>query len=218
MNKDEEDYSGLLTQLLEWKVDTRSKLAGLWEKHRSRILERDAEQAREHYAASQEDPDMDGDPERWARGVYFSHEGLVRMSLREEFGDAFDKYLIGEALEGSPSQDNGRKTNTGFIILMSPAEQMTRLPSRFSAPIMPSTCSIPGDLGTEYDRLFRELQALDAEHPRLQSPDIPTLRVGTVAPTAFAKHTHSRSMLSLARSARSSWPSGRSGTRGWSPR
>jgi DNA ligase (NAD+) len=28
----------------------------------------------------------------------------------------------------------------------------------------------------EYDRLFRELQALEAAHPELQSPDSPTLR------------------------------------------
>ncbi|HEX6434806.1 MAG TPA: hypothetical protein VFZ87_11215, partial [Gemmatimonadales bacterium] len=50
----------------------------------------------------------------------------------------------------------------------------------------------------EYDRLFRELQALEAEHPELQSPDSPTQRVGAVAPTAFAKHNHRRPMLSLA--------------------
>ena len=30
----------------------------------------------------------------------------------------------------------------------------------------------------EYDRLFRELQALEASHPDLLSPDSPTQRVG----------------------------------------
>lgn len=30
----------------------------------------------------------------------------------------------------------------------------------------------------EYDRLFRELQALEAKFPELQTPDSPTLRVG----------------------------------------
>ena len=34
----------------------------------------------------------------------------------------------------------------------------------------------------EYDRLFRELQGLEAEHPDIQSPDSPTQRVG--APVA----------------------------------
>jgi DNA ligase (NAD+) len=50
----------------------------------------------------------------------------------------------------------------------------------------------------EYDRLFRELQALEAAHPELQSADSPTLRVGAIATTALAKHTHRRPMLSLA--------------------
>lgn len=30
----------------------------------------------------------------------------------------------------------------------------------------------------EYDRLFRELQALEAQYPELQTSDSPTLRVG----------------------------------------
>jgi DNA ligase (NAD+) len=50
----------------------------------------------------------------------------------------------------------------------------------------------------EYDRLFRELQALEAEHPELQSPDSPTRRVGAEVASALAKYTHRRPMLSLA--------------------
>ena len=50
----------------------------------------------------------------------------------------------------------------------------------------------------EYDRLFRELQSLEAAHPELQSTDSPTLRVGTAPATALARHTHARPMLSLA--------------------
>lgn len=50
----------------------------------------------------------------------------------------------------------------------------------------------------EYDRLFRELQSLEAEHPDLRSPDSPTLRVGAAPSTSLAKHTHARPMLSLA--------------------
>ena len=30
----------------------------------------------------------------------------------------------------------------------------------------------------EYDKLFRELQAIEEEHPELRTPDSPTLRVG----------------------------------------
>ncbi|HEU5219688.1 MAG TPA: hypothetical protein VFU23_13595, partial [Gemmatimonadales bacterium] len=50
----------------------------------------------------------------------------------------------------------------------------------------------------EYDRLFRELQALEAEHPALALPDSPTQRVGAAPASAFAKHAHRRPMLSLA--------------------
>ncbi len=50
----------------------------------------------------------------------------------------------------------------------------------------------------EYDTLFRELQALEAEHPELQTPDSPTQRVGAPVSSALAKVTHRRPMLSLA--------------------
>jgi DNA ligase (NAD+) len=50
----------------------------------------------------------------------------------------------------------------------------------------------------EYDRLFRELQAIEQAHPELQTPDSPTLRVGASPSTALAKHTHRRPMMSLA--------------------
>jgi DNA ligase (NAD+) len=50
----------------------------------------------------------------------------------------------------------------------------------------------------EYDRLFRELQALEAKHPELQTPDSPTLRVGAEPAAGFKKHRHLVPMLSLA--------------------
>ena len=50
----------------------------------------------------------------------------------------------------------------------------------------------------EYDRLFRELQALEAKHPELRTPDSPTLRVGGEPASAFRKHRHVVPMLSLA--------------------
>jgi DNA ligase (NAD+) len=50
----------------------------------------------------------------------------------------------------------------------------------------------------EYDVLFRELQALEAEHPNLRTSDSPTLRVGAEPSTAFHKHRHLAPMLSLA--------------------
>ena len=50
----------------------------------------------------------------------------------------------------------------------------------------------------EYDRLFRELQGLEKEHPELLTPDSPTQRVGASPSAALAKHTHRRPMISLA--------------------
>ncbi|HEV3240974.1 MAG TPA: NAD-dependent DNA ligase LigA [Casimicrobiaceae bacterium] len=49
----------------------------------------------------------------------------------------------------------------------------------------------------EYDALFRELQALEREHPALATPDSPTRRVGAEAATDFAAVTHRLPMLSL---------------------
>ena len=49
----------------------------------------------------------------------------------------------------------------------------------------------------EYDRLLRELQALETEHPQLATPDSPTRRVGARARGGFAEVRHALPMLSL---------------------
>ena len=49
----------------------------------------------------------------------------------------------------------------------------------------------------EYDKLFRELQGIEAAHPELIVPDSPTQRVGALAQTAFPPVTHTVPMLSL---------------------
>ncbi len=49
----------------------------------------------------------------------------------------------------------------------------------------------------EYDRLFRELQALEAEYPALTAPDSPTQRVGAAPLKAFSQIVHRLPMLSL---------------------
>ncbi len=49
----------------------------------------------------------------------------------------------------------------------------------------------------EYDALFRELQALEGEHPELVSPDSPTQRVGAAPQADFGQITHRLPMLSL---------------------
>jgi DNA ligase (NAD+) len=50
----------------------------------------------------------------------------------------------------------------------------------------------------EYDRLFRELEQIEADHPDLITPDSPTRRVGAAPSERFAKVTHRRQMMSLA--------------------
>ena len=49
----------------------------------------------------------------------------------------------------------------------------------------------------EYDRLFRELQALEAEYPELEAVTSPTQRVGSAVETSFAEVIHRIPMLSL---------------------
>ncbi len=50
---------------------------------------------------------------------------------------------------------------------------------------------------SEYDRLFRQLQQLESDHPELITPDSPTQRVGGTALKAFDSVTHRQAMLSL---------------------
>lgn len=50
----------------------------------------------------------------------------------------------------------------------------------------------------EYDRLYRELAALEAADPALVTPDSPTRRVGAEPAAQFEKHEHLVPMLSLA--------------------
>lgn len=50
---------------------------------------------------------------------------------------------------------------------------------------------------SEYDRLYRELEALEAAHPDLIEPDSPTQRVGGATLKAFASVEHRVPMLSL---------------------
>ncbi len=49
----------------------------------------------------------------------------------------------------------------------------------------------------EYDRLYRELQALEAAHPELVTPDSPTQRVAGAASSAFVEVRHAVPMLSI---------------------
>ncbi len=55
----------------------------------------------------------------------------------------------------------------------------------------------PSISDNEYDGLFRELQAMEGEHPELIQPDSPTQRVGGAPLKTFDNITHRMPMLSL---------------------
>jgi DNA ligase (NAD+) len=59
------------------------------------------------------------------------------------------------------------------------------------------TLDAPEIPDAEYDRLFRELQALESAHPELLTPDSPTQRVGGQVLDAFAQVVHRVPMLSI---------------------
>jgi DNA ligase (NAD+) len=55
----------------------------------------------------------------------------------------------------------------------------------------------PAITDSAYDALLRELQALEAEHPQLITPESPTQRVGAQPSAGFAEVRHAVPMLSL---------------------
>ncbi len=59
------------------------------------------------------------------------------------------------------------------------------------------TLDAPSVPDAEYDKLFRELEALEAAHPQLKLPDSPTLRVGGEPLAGFESVRHEVPMLSL---------------------
>lgn len=59
------------------------------------------------------------------------------------------------------------------------------------------TLDAPSVPDAEYDKLFRELEALERNHPELKLPDSPTQRVGGKPLAGFAEVRHEVPMLSL---------------------
>ena len=81
---------------------------------------------------------------------------------------------------------------------LSPAEQMAHWRAQLHRHAHAYyTLDAPEIPDAEYDRLFRQLQALESAHPELQSPDSPTQRVGGQVLDAFASVQHRVPMLSI---------------------
>jgi DNA ligase (NAD+) len=95
-----------------------------------------------------------------------------------------DPALVEAAAELASGAAAARHAELAEII-----ERSNRLYYQEDAPELPDA---------EYDQLFRELVALEAAHPGLQTPESPTQRVGgTPAGGQFTEVRHTRPMLSL---------------------
>ncbi|MGC4367045.1 GTP pyrophosphokinase [Hydrogenophaga sp. R2] len=83
-----EDYSDLMADLQNFKIFTRGDLTSLISKHEDAILKADAKEVGRRWG-DEEDDEEGGERlvERLGRGVFFTHVGLVRQALCEEFGD-----------------------------------------------------------------------------------------------------------------------------------
>ena len=96
------------------------------------------------------------------------------------------------------SLSSGR-LKTLFRLHMNPTAQrikyLTDLLNRYAYEYY--TLDAPSVPDAEYDKLFRELEALELNHPELKLPDSPTQRAGTEPLTAFAEVHHEVPMLSL---------------------
>ncbi len=99
------------------------------------------------------------------------------------------------------------KHNTNFTNLLKPSDSdikqfaaqhirhLTDLLNRYAYEYY--TLDAPSVPDAEYDKLFRELEALELNHPELKLPDSPTQRVGGEPLAGFAEVRHEVPMLSL---------------------
>ena len=82
---------------------------------------------------------------------------------------------------------------------MTPAERLAELRQQIEeANHRYHVLDDPSITDGQYDALWRELLAVEAEHPELVTADSPTQRVGALAVTDFAQVRHPLPMLSLA--------------------
>lgn len=100
--------------------------------------------------------------------------------------------LFGE----EPSEPNAHAATVQA--LLTPAAQAAQLRAQLHRHAHAYyTLDAPEIPDAEYDRLFRQLQALESAHPELLTPDSPTQRVGGAVLDAFAQVTHRVPMLSI---------------------
>jgi len=84
---DDEDYSDLLEELLRFKILTVEDLRSLIVHNLKRTLKADKVQVESRIKDLEFDEDED--EERLMRGVFFTHVGLTRQALKEQFGGKY---------------------------------------------------------------------------------------------------------------------------------
>lgn len=104
--------------------------------------------------------------------------------------DAFDFGAPSSALplDQAMVSDSAQASETRALILRQRLERYAHAYYVCDAPEVPDA---------EYDRLFRELEALEAENPALKTADSPTQRVGAPPLASFVQVTHQVPMLSI---------------------
>lgn len=81
---------------------------------------------------------------------------------------------------------------------MTPEEQIAKLRNEINYHLYRyHVLDSPVISDSEYDALYRQLQALETEHPELITADSPTQRAGAAPQDAFPKVAHPRPILSL---------------------
>lgn len=88
---EDESYSDLLMDLNFFGIKDVYSLRGLIKKHSNSILLADR-QAIEDIRAKGQQSSFKSDPKRNASGVFYTHVGLTRQALGEEFGEKYNNY------------------------------------------------------------------------------------------------------------------------------
>jgi putative GTP pyrophosphokinase len=93
--KEDEPYSVLVSELIHFKINTVPKLTTLIKKQLPRVLKEDKNRVQEYREMTTDEIiDAGESPERIVKGVYYTHVGLVRTALKNEFGREYLNYLI----------------------------------------------------------------------------------------------------------------------------
>jgi hypothetical protein len=126
--------------------------------------------------------------------------GFLRRFLLA-FGDrdgGFDDGLLARASTG----ELDRLVGVAMTVLSSEAKHVSGSERGTPSADRPGQSALlrrrRRNLRREYDRLFRELEALERRQPELDTEDSPTRRVGAAPATSLHKHQHRQPMLSLA--------------------